>query len=63
MYIHQEPNDTILEGWINLDMITYIGKKHTGIPVLYECYIVGDKEPLTITKETLDKILMEKGWV
>ena len=63
MYIHQEKNDMARERYINSDMITYIDAKHNDTTVYYECYIVGDEYPLTITEETLEKILIEKGWV
>lgn len=63
MFIHQEANRDMLtlEGWINSDKIAYISKKHTGTTILYECYLIGDSAPLSITEETLNKIMTEKG--
>jgi len=61
MFIHQEANDMTCEGWIDSDKISYIGKKRTSTTTFYECYLIGDAEPLTITEETLNKNLVEKG--
>ena len=63
MFIHQEATDNVLEGYIDLDKISYISKhEYSDGTVIYKCYLVGDDgAPLTITQETFDKIIAEKG--
>jgi len=62
MLIHQEADDNVCEGFINLDNITYISKhEYSDGTVIYKCYLVGDDDPLTINQKTFDKITAEKG--
>lgn len=62
MLIHQEADDNVCEGFINLDNITYISKhEYSDGTVIYKCYLVGDDDPLTINQKTFDKIIAEKG--
>lgn len=62
MFVHQEADDNVCEGFINLDNITYISKhEYSDGTVIYKCYLVGDDDPLTINQKTFNKIIAEKG--
>ena len=62
MFVNQEADDNVCEGFINLDNITYISKhEYSDGTVIYKCYLVGDDDPLTINQKTFDKIIAEKG--
>ena len=62
MFVRQEKTDDVCEGYINIDKISYISKhEYSDDTVIYKCYLVGDDSPLTITQETFDKIIAEKG--
>ena len=65
MFIHQEANNNIREGWIDLDKISYINKydEYSDGTVIYKCYLIGDDSPITIFQETFDKIIAERGVV
>lgn len=64
MFIHQnetEIDETCEEElWLDLDKIESIFKLKENV---YKLYMNGSSGAYIINKETLDKILVEKGWV
>ena len=62
MFVHQEGTKDYIECWIELDKISFI-KSHyyNGEICYYKLYLTGDEDPVSITQETFDKIIAEKG--
>ena len=64
MFIHQDETKDCIECWIELDKISFIKPQiYNGEISFYKLYFVGDNQPVTISHETFNKIIEEKGVV
>lgn len=62
MFIHQEETKDCIESWIELEKISFIrAMKYNNKIEYYKLYLVGDDAPVSISQETFDKIIAERG--
>ena len=64
MFVHQEGTNDCIECWIELNQINFIKPQYyNGEISYYKLYLVSDSNPVSITQETFDKIMAEKGMI
>lgn len=62
MFVHQDGTRDCIECWIELDKISFIKSQYyNGKIYYYKLYLTGDNDPVSITQETFNKIMAEKG--